>query len=66
MKDRRWITPSEAGELLSLHPKTIYCLIGRNEIPHIRIGRTVRVDAKQLEENFARQMADQKIRMRGK
>ena len=40
---------SEAARLLSLSRSTLYQLIGKGELPVIRIGRTVRVTRSALE-----------------
>jgi len=47
---RRWISPKETSEYLSIHLQTVYSLISRGIIPATRIGRSVRVDLKALEE----------------
>jgi len=38
MIEKRWITPKEAANYLSLHLKTVYVKISRGEIPASRIG----------------------------
>jgi len=48
--ERRWLKISDAAEVYSLHPKTLFLLCAQNKIPHTRIpsargGRgSVRVD----------------------
>lgn len=49
MFPRRWITPKECAEYLSLNVQTVYQKFYRHEIPGARIGRTVRIDLKALE-----------------
>jgi len=51
---RRWITCKEAGAYLSLNPQTVYQKFYRGEIPGTRIGRTVRIDLKLLEQQLSR------------
>jgi len=48
--ERRWISPKECAEYLSIHVKSCYRLIDKGEIPGARIGGSVRVDLKKLEE----------------
>lgn len=47
---RKFCTPAEAGEILSLKLKTVYSLIQRGEIPAIKLGHQVRVDLRRLDE----------------
>ena len=56
--ERRWISCREAGEILSLSPKTVddYCL--RGLLPSIRIGHSRRIDRKALELGLEKQLAD--------
>jgi len=35
------LTVREVSELLRLHEKTIYSLVARGSIPHVRLGRRV-------------------------
>jgi len=53
---KRWITPKEAAEYLSLHPISVYRLMAKGLIPSIKIGHSVRVDLKALDEIFERQI----------
>jgi excisionase family DNA binding protein len=41
---------SEAAELLGISRSTFYQLIARGEVPVVRIGRTVRVSRRELEQ----------------
>jgi len=50
MLEKRWITPKEAANYLSLHLKTVYVKISKGEIPASRIGGSIRVDKKKLDE----------------
>lgn len=47
---RRWISPKECSLYLGIHLKSTYRLIDQGEIPASRIGRSVRVDLRRLEE----------------
>jgi len=48
--ERRWITANEAAIYLCLHVKTIYSKISRGEIPASKIGGSVRIDKKRLDQ----------------
>ena len=37
-KEKRWLTANEAAERLRVHPKTLYGLIKRGQVPAYRIG----------------------------
>jgi excisionase family DNA binding protein len=54
--EKRWISPKQAAEFLSLHQKTIYSLISRGEIPAAKIGGSVRVDLRALEAKMEEQL----------
>ena len=45
---KRWITVKQAAEYLSMHPVTLRRKLYKNEIPHSRIGRTIRIDLQKL------------------
>jgi len=47
---RRWISVKAVAEYLDIHPVTCRRLIDRGEIPATKVGRSVRVDLKRLEE----------------
>ncbi len=51
---RRWITVAETAAYLFLHPVSVRRKIDRGEIVASRIGRTVRVDLKKLNEQMER------------
>jgi excisionase family DNA binding protein len=38
-----YLTPDEFRAYISLSRNTIYELLRRNEIPHVRFGRTIRI-----------------------
>jgi excisionase family DNA binding protein len=38
----------EAAQRLDLHPQTLRAIIRRRELPHVRIGRAVKVSAAAL------------------
>jgi excisionase family DNA binding protein len=46
--ERRWIKISEAAAMISIHPKSLYALIAKGEIPHSRrsgVGIRIHIDA---------------------
>lgn len=43
------LKPSEAADLLAISERTLWSLTNANEIPHIRIGRSVRYAVSDLE-----------------
>jgi len=53
---KRWITPKQAAEYLSLHLISVYRLMAKGVIPSVRIGRSVRVDLKALDELLEKQI----------
>ncbi len=55
MIERRYITVNEAAVYLSKHPITIRRQIDKGEIPASKIGRSVRVDLRALNEMLERQ-----------
>jgi excisionase family DNA binding protein len=48
--DRLIITIAEAAQLLGLSESTVYRLARENKIPVVRIGASVRVNRRQLEQ----------------
>ncbi len=48
--ERLLIKPMEAAKMLSIGKTTIYELLATGEIPSKRIGRSIRIPAKALEE----------------
>ena len=55
-RTRRWISPAECAELLGLSLSGLRKMIGRGEIACIRLGRSIRIDARRLEDGFEKQM----------
>jgi len=53
--ERRWISVRTASEYLGIHEITVRRLIDRGEIPATKIGRSVRVDLKKLNETLESQ-----------
>jgi len=53
--ERRWISVSACSTYLNLHKKSIYRLIYRGQIPAAKIGRSVRIDLKKLNETLESQ-----------
>jgi excisionase family DNA binding protein len=52
---RRWITPKECQEYLALkNLGTVYQWYYAGKLPGTRIGRTIRLDLKKLEEQLER------------
>jgi len=48
----------ECSTYLSLHTKTIYAKIAKGEIPATRIGGSIRIDKKKLDEQLENQILD--------
>ena len=42
------LTVAEAAELLRVHPNHVYELIRRGELPHVRLGRVIRLPRHRL------------------
>jgi len=53
--ERRFITVRKTAELLSVHSMSVRKWIDAGKIKAIRIGRSVRVDLRALEEQFNKQ-----------
>lgn len=53
-KTHRLLTIPEAAEALSLKPSTIRAWISQRRIPHVKLGRAVRVPAKDVEQLIER------------
>jgi DNA-binding protein, excisionase family len=49
----RLLSPSEVAELIGLSRSTVYKLIERDQIPHIKIGRSVRIEENDLYRTLA-------------
>lgn len=43
------LTVKDIAELLSVKPGTVYDWVENNEIPFVRIGRTIRFDREQID-----------------
>lgn len=48
--ERRWITPKECAEYLSIHVKTVYTKISIGTIPAGKLDGLIRVDKRKLDE----------------
>jgi len=49
--ERRWLKVREAAQYLGINPKTLYDLLGKGEITHVRRkGIGIRVDKTKLDE----------------
>ena len=44
------LTVAEAAELLRVHSNHVYELIRRGELPHVRLGRVIRLPRHRLEQ----------------
>ncbi len=53
---KRWLSVKETGALLGLSAKTIYLLCLKDELPHVRVGGSVRIDKTKLEADLERQV----------
>ena len=42
------LTVSEAAKLLRVHPNPVYELIRRGELPHVKLGRVIRLPRHRL------------------
>lgn len=50
VNDKKLMSYQEAADLLGLQPGTLYSMVSRRQIPHIRLGsRLVRFDRAELE-----------------
>ena len=54
--EKRWVTVREASRYLGIHPVTCRRLIDRGLIPFAKIGRSVRIDLRKLNEQLEREM----------
>ena len=52
---KRLLNAKEASEYLSLHLKTVYDLVSRNEIPSGKVGGSIRIDRLILDEILSQQ-----------
>jgi excisionase family DNA binding protein len=58
---RRWLTITQAAEVLQIHPKTAYSWALTGRLPTARIGgsrKAIRVDRVELERRLERQIAE--------
>jgi excisionase family DNA binding protein len=58
MIERRWLIVGQVAADLGAHKKTVYSWVGRGMLPAVRVGGSVRIDKKQLDEDLARQIAN--------
>lgn len=47
-ESHRLLKPGEVAKQLGVHPATVYRLAARGELPAVRVGRSVRIDAAKL------------------
>jgi len=52
---KRFLTPAEASEYLTLKVKTIYSLAARGMLPVVRFGRQLRIDQTKLDDYIEKQ-----------
>jgi len=53
---RHWLSVNETAELLGLSVPGVRKMIARDEIPAVHLGRTVRVDGRELERRLEQQL----------
>ena len=58
MPGRRWISVREASQYLSIHEITCRRLIDRGEIPACKVGGSIRIDKKRLDEKLEQRMGE--------
>lgn len=46
----RWLTTKEAAELMAMHKQTVQRLCAGGELKSVRVGRTYRIRAEDIEE----------------
>lgn len=49
-----WVTPTEIAQILRVDRTTVYALIKKHEIPHVRVGRTIRIRRDALNDVLSR------------
>ena len=59
-KQKRLISQKEAGEYLGISYWTVRDMVFRGDIPHIRIGRRILMDIKDLEEYIQKNKSSQR------
>jgi excisionase family DNA binding protein len=55
LEGRRWISVREAADYLGCHIQTCYRLLYLGQLPGARVGRSVRIDLKKLQEQLEAQ-----------
>jgi len=58
MIEKRWLTVSQAAEILQIHRKTAYSWAARGILPMVRISGVLRVDRTRLEADLERQIKE--------
>jgi len=61
---KRWLTVADAAKYLSLNVKTIYAQATKGEIPSAKIGGSIRIDKKKLDEQLENQILDMKSKVK--
>jgi len=54
--ERRWISVRTASEYLGIHEITVRRLLDRGQIPGTKLGGSIRIDMKKLNEQLEREM----------
>ncbi len=59
ISDRRWITPKEAANYLSIHLHSVYKLLAQHKLPGAKMpGVGWRIDRKKIDEWFETEIKD--------
>jgi len=61
--ERRWISVRECAEYLGLHLKSIYNLIYQGHIPATKIGGSIRIDRKKLDQLLESQETNFRVKI---
>lgn len=59
--DKMLLKPSEAQEVLGLGRSRVYEMLSTGELPSIRIGHSIRIPVKALEEWIEKQQATESL-----
>jgi len=51
---RPWLRVKEYADLMDLTPRTVYELLKTGKIPHVRVGRSIRIAASQAHQENGR------------
>ncbi|MHA1285535.1 MAG: helix-turn-helix domain-containing protein [Promethearchaeota archaeon] len=59
----RWLSVKAVARYLDLHPKSVYNLIYQGHIPATKIGGSIRIDRKKLDQLLESQETNFRVRM---